>query len=231
MTTDSMSSAGAPRSRVGRRPWLPWVVALVAGLVLLTAFLMASAGARLDASTTGLVVAAVGLVFCLHTLYRVVQALSRPSLALAVEREEDLTAAGRRELQEERRRLLRAIRELEFDHQMGKLSESDYKEVRAAYELRAIEVMRALEAEPSLASDLVAELRARGVAVGDSDGGGEAASAEASARSEEKPDDPGPSTPDVSKTAEVGRRGCASCGGENDEDAKFCKHCGKELAA
>src|SRR5690606_16383334 len=112
MTADSPSSADARRSPRARLRWLPWIVGCVGGLALLTALLVIGFDARLDASTIGLVLAAAGLVFCLHTLYRVVQALSRPSLALAVEREDELGLAGRRELQEERRRLLRAIREL-----------------------------------------------------------------------------------------------------------------------
>ena len=51
----------------------------------------------------------------------------------------------RRELIEERETLLEVIRELDFDHRMGKVEEEDYREARARYESQAIEVMKAVD--------------------------------------------------------------------------------------
>ena len=56
--------------------------------------------------------------------------------------------------------VLRAINELQFDHEMGKLSAEDYKAVRDLYELRAIEVMRALDADPDLHPKVAEDLAA-----------------------------------------------------------------------
>jgi tetratricopeptide (TPR) repeat protein len=49
------------------------------------------------------------------------------------------------ELAEEKRALYRALRELEFDHQAGHLSEDDYAELRNRYEARAARVLKALD--------------------------------------------------------------------------------------
>ncbi len=55
-------------------------------------------------------------------------------------------AGGRREdLLLEKRHLLKAIKELEFDHEMGKMSDADATEITRLYRSRAIEVIKALE--------------------------------------------------------------------------------------
>jgi hypothetical protein len=56
--------------------------------------------------------------------------------------------AGRREeLLIEKRSLLKAIKEIEFDHEMGKMSEADAAELTRFYRHRAIEIIKTLEAE------------------------------------------------------------------------------------
>ena len=52
----------------------------------------------------------------------------------------------RTELNEERTAIYRALRELEFDHEAGHLSEDDYRGLRDAYEARAATVLRTLDA-------------------------------------------------------------------------------------
>jgi hypothetical protein len=175
-------------------------------------------------ATFALALAGGALVVCLRSLHRIVAALATPDADVLVER--DLGQADRRALREERRRLLRALNELAFDHAMGKLSDEDYRSVREGYELRAVEVMRALETEPSLDPELARELQKRGLvdappttgSASDSDSGSASASASAS-------------DADADAASASPARGCAECGGPNDLDARFCKHCGKELAA
>ena len=55
-------------------------------------------------------------------------------------------AAGKRrlELAEERDRALAALKELEFDHRTGKLSDTDYRELVGAYRRRAAAALQAL---------------------------------------------------------------------------------------
>ncbi len=49
------------------------------------------------------------------------------------------------ELRDEKRALLTAIKEIEFDHQMGKMSDEDAAELTRYYRLRAIEVIKQLD--------------------------------------------------------------------------------------
>jgi hypothetical protein len=54
-------------------------------------------------------------------------------------------AGARGELEREKRTLLKAIKEAEFDHQMGKLSQRDADDMIRTYRARAIEVLKDLE--------------------------------------------------------------------------------------
>ena len=64
------------------------------------------------------------------------------------DRLDDLSAAERRrlELAEERDRTLAALKELEFDHRTGKVSDEDYREQVGPLRRRAAETLRALDA-------------------------------------------------------------------------------------
>ena len=53
--------------------------------------------------------------------------------------------AGRLELIEERDRALAALKELEFEHRTGKVSEVDYRELIGPLRRRAVETLRALD--------------------------------------------------------------------------------------
>ena len=159
-------SAEAPTQAPPRRRELAW---WLVGLLALTGVLVGTVvgmGGRIEAATWGLVVAAAAMVFALHSLYRMATVLSRPGVEVVLEQDDVAALAGVRELREERRRILRAINELQFDYEMGKLSDEDYQAVRQGYQLRAVEVMRALDQRPKLHPELEAELRQRGVSVG-----------------------------------------------------------------
>ena len=51
---------------------------------------------------------------------------------------------GRLALAEERDRALAALKELEFDHRTGKISDDDYRELVGMLRVRAVETLRAL---------------------------------------------------------------------------------------
>jgi hypothetical protein len=57
----------------------------------------------------------------------------------------DGLAARRLELAEERDRALAALKELEFDHRTGKVSDGDYRELIGALRRRAVETLRVLD--------------------------------------------------------------------------------------
>jgi hypothetical protein len=65
----------------------------------------------------------------------------------------DGRSTGRLELIEERDRALAALKELEFDHRTGKVSEVDYRELIGPLRRRAVDTLRALDpVEPSVRS-------------------------------------------------------------------------------
>lgn len=68
----------------------------------------------------------------------------------------------RLELGEERTAIYRALRELDFDHEAGHLSEDDYRGLRDAYEARAAAVLGALDALGPLAPPPTSAPRADG---------------------------------------------------------------------
>jgi hypothetical protein len=135
-----------------QRPGSPWLVlALALGLAgVVLGYLRFVVGVELDAATFGLALACAALIGALRGMWGVVFALARPSSETIVEL--GPVYGSKAELREEKQRVLRAIKELEFDHDMGKLSDADFKLVSDAYRLRAIEVMRALDegGEPDL---------------------------------------------------------------------------------
>jgi hypothetical protein len=67
------------------------------------------------------------------------------------DRLDELTAAERRglELAEERDRTLAALKELEFDHRTGKVSDDDYRALVGPLRARALAALRALEPAPA----------------------------------------------------------------------------------
>jgi len=56
-----------------------------------------------------------------------------------------VTSTRREELVREKKTLLKAIKEVEFDHQLGKMSDTDAEEITRFYRVRAIEIIKRLE--------------------------------------------------------------------------------------
>jgi hypothetical protein len=73
--------------------------------------------------------------------------LRRPGLSAAEDRlgEPDELERRRLELAEERDRALAALKELEFDHRTGKVSDEDYRVLVGPLRRRAADALRALE--------------------------------------------------------------------------------------
>jgi hypothetical protein len=93
-----------------------------------------------SASVFFLFVGWLGVVLCARFLWDAALAATSPDDA------DFARAEGRRQdLLLEKRALLKAIKEIEFDHQMGKMSDRDASEISTLYRNRAIEVIKALE--------------------------------------------------------------------------------------
>src|SRR5262249_61724129 len=91
---------------------------------------------------TGAVVFAIvlGLPAAAFALWPLMRARGRPSPLLPLPTDE------RDQLMEAKRVALAALRELDFEHAAGHVSDSDYSELRARYEVEAAETLRALDA-------------------------------------------------------------------------------------
>lgn len=116
-----------------------------------------------------LTASAVMLMICWSTVVGIGYFAIRTALS-AASADDDVwfTVPGRRDdLEREKRSLLKAIKEIEFDHDTGKLSDADAKALTASYRARAIEVLKAIEAldgapkEMSVREQILAEARAR----------------------------------------------------------------------
>jgi hypothetical protein len=115
-------------------------------------------------------------------------------------------SASRAALQHEKDELLAAIRELRFEHELGKVSDADFTRLEQRYRTRARDVLRELDEQIAPHRTRAAQLLEQAL--------GGAASANAPV--------PVPA-PTQSSPA------CAQCGTANDADATFCKKCGRRL--
>ena len=93
--------------------------------------------------TLGLVTG--GVLAVLAVLYVARPFLREPAPASDVLAEPGELERRRLELVEERDRALQALKELEFDHRTGKITDSDYREVVGPLRRRAAEALQALE--------------------------------------------------------------------------------------
>jgi hypothetical protein len=109
-------------------------------------------------------------------------------------------------LEREKTLVLRAIKDLEFDHAMGKVSRADFDEMGARLRARAARLLTQLDAGSGYKAAIELEVRRR---LGPAP---EAPQAQPVAASSSVPSQ-------VAKT-------CGSCQTENDVDARFCKSCG-----
>ncbi|MGB1016190.1 MAG: hypothetical protein ACPG4T_18790, partial [Nannocystaceae bacterium] len=212
------SHQGQPQARGGpsRGAGLLAVGVLIWAIMVVLVLAM---GGSFEAPTIALGVGGIALIFAIWRLFRMVAALSEtPEYGLEGSR----TQGEKTRRQDEFQRLLRGLKELEFDHEMGKISEHDFSSLEQAYRARALDLMQALELEkqagdgsPGLHPALQKELDRRAREVRLSFSG-----------SDLKLD----ATPKKAQPG-VAEKACGKCDGHNDPDAKFCKHCGQGFAA
>jgi hypothetical protein len=105
-------------------------------------------------------------------------------------------------LEREKSLVLRSIKDLEFDHAMGKVSDKDFAEMGARLRARAAGLIRQLDAGTNYRQAIEAEIEKR-VHV---------------KKPEQQPAVPASTT-----------KLCLSCCTPNDPDARFCKGCGYQL--
>jgi hypothetical protein len=136
----------------------------------------------------------------------------RPLVSPHEDRTSMIGQRTRAALEREKLLTLRAIKELEFDRAMGKLSEGDWQEMSGRLRARAAGLMRQLDAGSGYREQIERDLAKRLAQT----------PASRDATSIPKPDQsvgPVPSDTPV----------CASCATANEPDARFCKNCGTKL--
>jgi hypothetical protein len=150
-------------------------------------------------------------------------------------------------VEEERKRaVVRALKDLDFERSVGKISEEDYAELAARYRAEAKALLRSLDAglaplRKTAEKKLVARLKAEGISVEPRGAAratedhdlGESTGTESAPASDDEPSD----EPEAARTVEATPEPpaelegpCAKCGTTNDADASFCKRCGARLA-
>jgi len=114
-------------------------------------------------------------------------------------------------LDREKALVLRSIKDLEFDHAMGKVSDKDFSEMGARLRSRAAGLIRQLDAGTSYRQAIEAEIEKRV---------GPKPVAVTAGRTLSGP----PAVVEEKRT-----KICLSCCTQNDPDARFCKGCGYQL--
>jgi hypothetical protein len=152
----------------------------------------------------------------------------------------DAYALGAPRAEEEKKRaVLRALKDLEFERSVGKISDEDYHALVAKYRDEGKRLIRALDedAEPrrQKVEGLVAErLFREGLAESPPEPYRGTADPAVKAAKKNKKKKGKPARVDDAKPAEneaASKSECASCGTKNDADAAFCKKCGARMGA
>ncbi len=177
----------------------PWHLFVLAALVAATVAIVVARPAA-DPVGAVLLILAIGAASLVGlAAYRAITPLTQKEF---VETTVMVGSRSRAAVEREKTLVLRSIKELEFDRAMGKVSDGDFEEMGRRLRVLAIRLMKQLDVD---AVDYVAlierELQGRL--------GASAATSVAS--------------------AVVDGDVCEHCRTVNDEDARFCKGCGKPL--
>jgi ribosomal protein L40E len=220
-----MVVAPADPSRPRRTRWL------IAGVIAL----LPAAGLVLGVYPAGPLVGALFLVGAWVSLVATGAMLFRAGEVLGVPDDELLvmTAERRSELEREKKLVLKAIKEIEFDQQMGKIDARDAFQITSGYRTRALEILRELDAGDldygaRIEKELAARVRKAMKSSGEERIGKLAEPTPALALPEPAPE---PAPADEVKVARaIVTLTCSACQTQNDPDAVFCKKCGARFA-
>ena len=183
----------------------PWQFFVLAALACATAVTFMARG-------QGVVVVILLAVLMAATAMAGLAAL-RTVLPLVTNQDDRTPVVGQRTragLEREKMLALRALKDLEFDRAMGKLSEQDFNEMTVRLRARATRLMRQLDAGAGYRETIERDLAKR---LGEKAG--------------EPPAAPVANT--AAPALPVSTRTCDKCSTSNDTDARFCKECGAKL--
>ena len=192
------------------RPWQFFTLGALVCATVAVFIIRGTTAQNLILVCLGIFCAALVGLAALHAL--------RPLVTGETREPEMIGGSTRAALEREKNLLLRSIKELEFDHAMGKVGETDFHEMSSRLRSRAVRLLQQLDSASGGYKDLIErELVSRLVKAGSPSSVAQAAVAEDLS--------PGPAVPAAASGV------CPSCATVNDDDAKFCKSCGTKLAA
>jgi hypothetical protein len=205
--------AAAPYEKVGLPPNIAGLIRPLAVLAAVLATVVT--GVFYDVGTALLVLAGSVLLLFVSLLWTSVCTLAGDT-PLTIDQAIELAAPSAAE--EQKRAVLQALKDLEYERSVGKVSEADYRELLARYRTEAKRLLRAADEE-------MAPLRAKAEAFLEEQGEGAAPRNRRVATRANG--DPNPTTARVEGAPSS--LACASCRTPNDPDAVFCKKCGARL--
>lgn len=208
----------SPNMRLAR--WAGPLLTLLVAVVLGTLY-----GVQLVVLTF----AAGALLLVIWLLWSSVQALAGES---ELSFEEAFSMGARSAEEEQKRAVLRALKDLDYERSVGKISEDDYHEYSARYRAEAKRLIRDLDENLAEARKQVEREVERRIGKLQHEAELEEASTgePQQAAAVEATSNPEHEAP-AQKKAEKPVRECNSCHAKNELDARFCKACGAGMAA
>jgi hypothetical protein len=208
-----VSSAGAdglaqPAARGGVQPWHLFVLG---GLVASTGSALAVHGT----TPINIIFTCLAVMTAASAGYGVYRTFAPLVSNQVADGSEMVGGRTRGALEREKFLVLRAIKDLEFDRAMGKVSEGDCQEMIARLRARAVRLIRQLDCGAAGYRELIErEVSAR-------------LGLPASALASPPPTPTAAPAPMIASSRSATR--CPRCQTDNDVDARFCKRCGASL--
>lgn len=126
---------------------------------------------------------------------------------------------------EQKRFLLRALKDLEFERSLGKISEEDYEDLKRVYRTQAKEALKSADvaSEPARAkAEALVKTHLEKLGLVAFQEGQES-------KVEVTSDASSTTTEEETRPAKEASNSCLACKADNDVDAVFCKKCGNKL--
>lgn len=210
-------------NRLPRTSVVRWAAPLITLLAAITA------GTLYGVQPAVLTLAAAALLLVIWLLWSSVQALAGESQLTF---EEAFSLGARSAEEEQKRAVLRALKDLEYERSVGKISEEDYHEYSARYRAEAKRLIQSLDENLAEGRKRVEQELARRLAKReDKSSNGDASPEELPSTAPDISEDPPESVPVETESTAPKTRACSACEARNELDARFCKACGKALAA
>jgi hypothetical protein len=156
MTSSETLTEGSTPARRRRLPTWIWGAAGAAAVLV---YGFAVERMHLGPPLVMLALGGMTLAFAAGALWRMIDPLTRPETVDPV-----AASQGRgfvRELEREKQLVLKAIKEIEFDYQMRKISERDYRDMVERYRNRAMRLISELDAGSDYRGLIEKELKLR----------------------------------------------------------------------